>query len=76
MKRLVRYFFEGLLFVAPIAITVFVFYKIFALIDTPVRTLMDRVLGFSPPGVGFAPSNDATSRARGPILNSTETVVS
>ncbi len=33
MKRIVRYFFEGLIFVVPVAITVYVIYKAFVIVD-------------------------------------------
>ena len=53
MKRLAKYFFQGLLFVAPIAITVFVCYLIFQKIDKPTQELVQRVLGRQIPGMGF-----------------------
>lgn len=45
MKKITRYFFEGLIFVAPIAITVYVLYSIFIGID--------RMIPVSIPGLGF-----------------------
>ncbi len=54
MKRLVRYFFEGLLFIAPIAVTVFLFYKVFVLVDAPLRNVIGEAVGFTVPGLGFA----------------------
>ena len=33
MKRIVRYFFEGLIFVVPVAITIYVIYKAFIIVD-------------------------------------------
>lgn len=53
MKRLAKYFFQGLLFVAPIAITVFVCYLIFDKIDAPTQTLITRIFGKAIPGLGF-----------------------
>ena len=53
MKRLVKHFFEGLLFVTPIAVTVLICYKVFALIDMPIRNMMQDYLGFSIWGLGF-----------------------
>ncbi len=53
MKRLTRYFLQGVLFAAPIAVTVFVFYKVFILIDEPVRAKLDEVFEYSVPGLGF-----------------------
>lgn len=45
MKRLAGYFFQGLIFLVPIAITVYVFYSIF--------TKIDSLLGIPIPGAGF-----------------------
>lgn len=45
MKRLAGYFFQGLIFLVPIAITVYVFYIIF--------TKIDSLLGIPIPGAGF-----------------------
>lgn len=33
MKRLIRYFFEGLIFVVPVAVTIYVVYKAFVIVD-------------------------------------------
>jgi len=33
MKRIIRYFFEGLIFVVPVAVTIYVIYKVFVVID-------------------------------------------
>jgi uncharacterized membrane protein len=55
MKRLTAWFFQGLLFVAPIAVTVWVFVSVFMWIDTPLGAVLQKyaltknVL----PGVGF-----------------------
>ena len=46
MRRLLNYFLRGLVFVAPIAVTVYVCWKIFITIDG--------WLGFRMPGAGFA----------------------
>lgn len=45
MKKLVRYFFEGLLFVIPLVVTIYIIYLIF--------TKIDSLLGIGIPGVGF-----------------------
>lgn len=45
MKRLASYFFKGLLFVAPITVTLYIFYLIF--------TSVDALLGLEIPGLGF-----------------------
>ncbi|MGO0060714.1 DUF502 domain-containing protein [Brevibacillus fluminis] len=45
MKRLVRYFLQGLLYTAPLAVTIYVLYKVFETVDG--------WLGLPIPGVGF-----------------------
>jgi uncharacterized membrane protein len=45
MKRIVRYFLEGLLYVIPLAVTIFVLYKIFVTVDG--------FLQLPVPGLGF-----------------------
>ena len=45
MKKLTKYFFEGLLFLVPIVVTIYVLYIVFMKID--------RLFGFKIPGVGF-----------------------
>jgi uncharacterized membrane protein len=45
MKKLTRYFFEGLLFLVPIVVTIYVLYIVFIKIDG--------IFGFETPGVGF-----------------------
>jgi uncharacterized membrane protein len=45
MKRFIRYFLEGLLYVIPLAVTVFILYKVFVTVDSWLK------LPF--PGLGF-----------------------
>ena len=45
MKRILRYFLEGLLFIIPLAVSVYLIYFVF--------TKVDRLLGIGIPGVGF-----------------------
>ncbi|MBO8163212.1 MAG: DUF502 domain-containing protein [Brevibacillus sp.] len=45
MRRLARYFLEGLLYTVPFAVTVFVLYQVFVAVDS--------WLGFAVPGLGF-----------------------
>lgn len=49
MKRVVRYFLQGLLYVIPLAVTLYVLYKIFVEVDG----LLGGLLGLKVPGVGF-----------------------
>lgn len=51
MKRLVNYFFEGLLFMVPIALTLYIFYVLFIKIDGLLKIPLPG-LGIIP-GVGF-----------------------
>ena len=44
MKRLAGYFFQGLLIVVPLTVTVYVFYLIFSFLDS--------ILSFNIPGLG------------------------
>jgi uncharacterized membrane protein len=53
MPRLSRYFFQGLLIVAPIGITAYVFYLLFNMIDQPLRRLIMWTTGHDLPGLGF-----------------------
>lgn len=46
MKRLTTYFVNGLLFMVPVVLTLYIFYLVFFKID--------HILGFTIPGVGFA----------------------
>jgi uncharacterized membrane protein len=49
MRRMSRYFFQGMLFAAPIFITILIIYWLFNMIDAPVRSLLD----LQTPGLGF-----------------------
>jgi len=53
MNRLGKHFFEGLLFVAPIAFTLYVCYWVFDLVNEPLQRLIGNVLGATIPGAGF-----------------------
>lgn len=53
MKRLTRYLFEGLIVMAPIAVTLYVCYKLFVWIDKPLGDEIHRFTGINIPGVGF-----------------------
>ena len=49
MRRIARYFFQGLLFAAPTWITILILYYLFNMIDAPVRDL----LNLQSPGLGL-----------------------
>lgn len=50
MKRVVRYFLEGLLYVIPLALTIYILYTIFTTVDSWLRSLIPKV---TIPGMGF-----------------------
>jgi uncharacterized membrane protein len=52
VKRLVGYFFQGFLYVAPLGATAYVVYRIFVLVDTPLRQLEELFLDRQIPGLG------------------------
>ena len=53
MKKLVRYLLQGLLYIAPIGITIYVLYVIFEFVDSLLKELLDRFLGIHIPGLGL-----------------------
>lgn len=53
MKKLVRYLLQGLLYIAPIGITIYVLYVIFEFVDGLLKELLDRFLGIYIPGLGL-----------------------
>ena len=53
MKKLFRYFLQGLLLVAPTALTIFIVYWVFDLIDGPIRNLINNWFNIQIPGVGL-----------------------
>ncbi|OFX27693.1 MAG: hypothetical protein A2041_09065 [Bacteroidetes bacterium GWA2_31_9b] len=53
MKKLVAFFFQGLLYMAPIGITVFILYKAFFLVDDIFKPVLFKIFGFHIPGAGF-----------------------
>ena len=53
MKKLVRYLLQGLLYIAPIGITIYVLYVIFEFVDGLLKELLDRFLGIHIPGLGL-----------------------
>jgi uncharacterized membrane protein len=53
MKRLVRYLLQGLLYIAPIGITIYVLYVIFEFVDGLLKESLDRFLGINIPGLGL-----------------------
>jgi len=54
MKRITRYFLSGLLFVAPVGLTLYILYAAFTGIDGWLQPLERRLLKGTIPGLGFA----------------------
>ena len=52
MKKLVRYFLQGLLYIAPIGITVYILYVIFSFVDGLLQEWLEQLVGISIPGLG------------------------
>ena len=53
MKRITSYFLQGLLYVAPISVTVYVIYIIFDFTDNLLQHLLQLLIGRQIPGVGI-----------------------
>lgn len=53
MKRLVGYFFQGFLYIAPLGVTAYILYQVFVLVDEPVRELEVLLFGTHIPGIGL-----------------------
>jgi len=53
VKKIFRYFLQGLLLAAPSGITLFVIYWVFEKLDGPVRNYVDRLFNIQIPGIGL-----------------------
>lgn len=53
MKKLVNYFLQGLLYIAPVAITAYIIYLIFSSVDGILANALGRIFGFTVPGLGL-----------------------
>ena len=53
MKRLIRYFFQGLLYLAPAGVTLYMVYLIFTFIDGLMRKYIDKIFNLDIPGTGL-----------------------
>ena len=53
MKRIVNYFLQGLLFIAPIGITVYIIYVVFKFIDGLLQQSLNQFLEINIPGMGL-----------------------
>jgi uncharacterized membrane protein len=53
MKRLLGYFFQGLIYLAPLGITIFVLYKSFVFLDSLLKPLVTDYLNINIPGLSI-----------------------
>ncbi|HKL08624.1 MAG TPA: DUF502 domain-containing protein [Bacteroidales bacterium] len=53
MKKLFRYFFQGLLYIAPLGLTVFILYKSFVLLDGIFSPFLAKYLNITIPGISL-----------------------
>ncbi len=53
MKKIFGYFLQGILLVAPLVITGYVIYSVFASIDGWLATNIEKIIGFHLPGLGI-----------------------
>ncbi|RAJ10049.1 DUF502 domain-containing protein [Arenibacter echinorum] len=54
MKRLVNYFLQGLLYIAPLGITAYIVYLIFNFIDNILADKLEKIFNIDIPGLGLA----------------------
>ena len=52
MNKFMRYFLQGLLYLAPTAITIYIVYFVFTRIDTGIRNLIEHLIHVKIPGLG------------------------
>ena len=52
-NRIVNYFFQGLLYIGPLAITIYSIYVLFVWVDGLLIEYLEEYLGLSIPGLGF-----------------------
>jgi len=53
MKRLLGFFFQGILYIAPMGITIFVLYKAFVFLDSLFKPLLNQYLPVNIPGLSL-----------------------
>ncbi|NND35485.1 MAG: DUF502 domain-containing protein [Saprospiraceae bacterium] len=53
MKRLFNYFIQGLIYIAPIAVTAYIIYNIFSFIDGLLEKTLEELFGVKLPGLGI-----------------------
>ncbi len=53
MKKLINYFIQGLLFLVPLGLTIWVIYSAFTYLDGLTKPLEHAYIGFEVPGLGL-----------------------
>ena len=53
MKRLLSYFLQGLLYLAPIGITIYIIIQVFIFSDDLLQSILEKILGMRIPGLGL-----------------------
>ncbi len=53
MKRMLSYFLQGLLYLAPIGITVYIIFQVIVFFDGFLRDILNSIIGFRIPGLGL-----------------------
>jgi uncharacterized membrane protein len=53
MKKLIKYFLQGILYIAPIGITVYIIYIVFNFVDNLLKDTLEGLLGLYIPGLGL-----------------------
>jgi uncharacterized membrane protein len=53
MKRITKYFLQGLLYLAPFGITVYIIYAVFKFADSLLKSILLRILNVDIPGLGL-----------------------
>jgi len=53
MKRVFNYFFQGLIFIAPLGLTLYIIYFLFNFMDGLIQRYLDKWLDFHIPGLGI-----------------------
>ena len=53
MKKIIGYFFQGILYLAPAAITIYIVYIVFTVLDGFIQGLFEKYISFHIPGLGI-----------------------
>jgi len=53
MKKLLYYFLQGILYIAPIGVTVYIIYLVFRFVDNLLKDTLEELLGIYIPGLGL-----------------------